>query len=115
MGFLRYLRRNVPLLIGLILLIVLIMFSITGSFFVDTNKDPYPLAAPARLAPTLSYCPVTEPDCADPKAYPFGTDSQGRNLFAIAVTGTWLTIRIGVLAGIIGVLIGTILGFTSAY
>ncbi|MEZ4707896.1 MAG: ABC transporter permease [Caldilineaceae bacterium] len=63
----------------------------------------------------MSYCPVTEPDCAEPQAYPFGTDSQGRNLFAIAVAGTWLTIRIGVLAGIIGVLIGTILGFTSAY
>ncbi|MEZ4661538.1 MAG: ABC transporter permease [Caldilineaceae bacterium] len=115
MGFFRYLRRNVPPMIGLILLAVLIIFTLIGSFFVDIDKDPYPLSSPARLAPTLNYCPVTEPDCAEPKAYPFGTDSQGRNLFAIAVAGTWLTIRIGVLAGIIGVLIGTILGFTSAY
>jgi peptide/nickel transport system permease protein len=31
------------------------------------------------------------------------------------VTGTWLTLRIGLMAGFIGVLVGTILGFVSAF
>jgi peptide/nickel transport system permease protein len=58
---------------------------------------------------------LATPDCEEPKAYPFGTDSQGRDLFAVAVQGTWLTIRIGLLAGLIGVLTGTLFGFTSAF
>jgi peptide/nickel transport system permease protein len=115
MLFFRYLRRNVPLAIGLTILLFLILFSSIGLFYINPVKDPYPLAAPARLAPTLAYCPKTEPDCADPQAYIFGTDAQGRDLFAIAVMGTWLTIRIGVLAGLIGLVVGMIVGFTSAY
>ncbi|MEZ4831987.1 MAG: ABC transporter permease [Caldilineaceae bacterium] len=39
----------------------------------------------------------------------------GRDLYAVAVVGTWMTIRIGLLAGVIGLLIGVVLGFTSAF
>lgn len=116
-GFLRYLRRNKALAAGLGILTVLILFTAIGSFFIDPKVDPYPLAAPASVPPTLHYCPKTDPECTQtaPQAYPFGTDGQGRNLFAVAVVGTWMTIRIGLLAGIIGVVIGIILGFTSAF
>ena len=37
----------------------------------------------------------SDPECEDPKAYPFGTDGQGRDLYAVAVTGTWMEMRIG--------------------
>jgi peptide/nickel transport system permease protein len=111
---LRYLRRNKALAGGLGILVFLIFFSLIGSFFTEPS-DAYPLAGPASVAPTLSHCPRTQPDCAEPKAYPFGTDGQGRNMFAVAVVGTWMTIRIGLLAGVIGVAIGTVLGFTSAF
>lgn len=113
--FMRYIRRNVTLGIGLGILLFLIFFTLIGSFFIDPKVDPYPLAAPGSVPPTLSWCRATEPDCADPVAYPFGTDAQGRDMFAVAVTGTWMTIRIGLFAGVIGVIIGTFLGFTSAY
>ena len=113
--FWRYIRRNWTLGIGLGILIGLIAFSIVGLFFIDTKIDPYPLAAPASVPPTLHYCPPITPDCEDPKAYPFGTDAQGRDLFAVAVTGTWMTMRIGVFAGLIGIFVGTFLGFTSAF
>lgn len=114
---LRYIRRNVSLAIGLGILLFLILFAVIGSFIIDTKVDPYPLAGPASVAPTLNYCPRTDPECTqvEPTAYPFGTDGQGRDLFAVAVAGTWMTIRIGLLAGIIGLTIGTVLGFTSAY
>lgn len=115
MAIFRYLRRNVTLAIGLVIVVALTLFTAVGSFYIDPVREPYALGAPARLPPTLAYCPPTQPNCEEPKAYPFGTDSQGRNLFAVAVTGTWLTIRIGVLAGILGLLAGTILGFSSAY
>ena len=115
--FFRYLRRNKTLLFGLALLLVLVLFAFIGRFFVDVEADPYPLAAPARVAPTLNYCPRTDADCleTEPVAYPFGTDSQGRDLFAVAVTGTWLTIQIALIAGIIGLFAGMFLGFTSAF
>lgn len=116
-NILRYMRRNVTLAIGLGILVFMFLFTFIGSFFIDPDIDPYPLAGPASVPPTLHYCPNIDPECAEtePVAYPFGTDAQGRDLFAVAVTGTWMTIRIGLLAGVIGILIGTVLGFTSAY
>lgn len=111
----RYLRRNKSLAIGLALLVFLIAFATIGSFFIDREYDPYPLAGPASVAPTLSYCPKTTPDCENPVAYPFGTTANGADLLAVAIAGTWLTIYIGLIAGSIGLVIGTILGFTSAF
>jgi peptide/nickel transport system permease protein len=95
-----YVRRNPNLLIGLALLSVLLVFSIVGPLFVDvTNAEP------------LSVSPEKPPSLA----YPFGTDSQGRDLLAVMVAGTPLTLRIGFLAGLLGLGVGTALGFISAY
>jgi len=47
--------------------------------------------------------------------HPFGTDRQGRDLLATMVAGTPLTLRIGFIAGFLGVGIGSVLGFVSAY
>ena len=46
---------------------------------------------------------------------PFGSDRQGRDLLAVMIAGTPLTIRIGLIAGLIGVGLGTVLAFVSAY
>jgi len=95
-----YVRRNPNLLIGLVLLSVLLLFSIVGPLFVDvTNAEP------------LSVSPEKPPSLV----YPFGTDSQGRDLLAVMVAGTPLTLRIGFLAGLLGLAVGTALGFVSAY
>lgn len=100
-GFLRYIRRNPSLGIGLFLLLILILLSTVGRLTIDRKKDPYPLAAPPSKAPSLKY--------------PLGTDQQGRNVFAVMVVGTQLSMRAGLLAGSIGIIIATILGFVSAY
>jgi peptide/nickel transport system permease protein len=47
--------------------------------------------------------------------YPLGTDAQGRNLLAVMIVGTQLTLRVGLLAGAIGMAVGTILAFVAAY
>lgn len=96
----RYLRRNPALVIGLILLLALFAFALIGAYITDP-KDAQPLSAKPLQKPSADY--------------PFGTDKLGRDLFATIVAGIPLTFRIGLLAGLIGLGIGTVLGFVSAY
>jgi peptide/nickel transport system permease protein len=96
----RYLKRNPSLVIGVVLLLSLILFSVVGALTYDTNR-----------ARALSVLPEMPPSLA----YPFGSDSQGRDLFAVMILGTPMTLRIGLLAGIIGVGVGTVLAFAGAY
>lgn len=114
---LRYLRRNTSLAIGLGILVFLVLFTVIGYMIIDPDVDPYPLAGPASSPPTLSYCPRSDPECenTEPKAYIFGTDAQGRDLYGVAVAGTWMTLQIGLMAGLIGLGVGIFLGFTSAF
>lgn len=99
-GFLGYVRRNKGLGVGIALLLFLLLFATVGRLFVDVD-DAYPLSAPTNQPPS--------------REYPFGTDSQGRDLLATAVMGTGLTVRIGVIAGSLGLGVGTLLGFVAAY
>jgi peptide/nickel transport system permease protein len=96
----RFLRRNPALVIGLSLLLALLLFVVVGASLTDI-EDAQPLAARPLLEPSAEY--------------PFGTDKLGRDLFATIVAGIPLTLRIGLLAGLIGLAIGTFLGFVSAY
>lgn len=95
-----YLRRNVALVVGLALLLALALFVGVGHLLVDTSRAR-PLSAPALQPPSGDY--------------PLGTDRQGRDLLAVMVSGTPLTLRIGFIAGLIGVGVGSVLGFVSAY
>ena len=95
-----YLRRNVSLVVGLTLLGILAVFIVVGAVMVDTS-NVQPLSAPALEPPSWDY--------------PFGTDRQGRDLLAVMVAGTPLTLRIGFIAGFLGVGVGSVLAFTAAY
>lgn len=97
---LRYLRRNPSLSFGASLLILLLAFIVIGHFVVDT-EDARPLSVPTVQPPSWQY--------------PFGTDRQGRDLLAVMVAGTPLTLRIGFIAGFLGVGIGSVLAFVAAY
>lgn len=95
-----YLRRNPSLVAGLTLLGILLLFMVVGGLTVDT-ANAQPLSAPTLQPPSWDY--------------PFGTDRQGRDLLAVMVAGTPLTLRIGFVAGFIGVGVGAVLAFTAAY
>jgi peptide/nickel transport system permease protein len=96
----RYVRRNPSLTVGIVLLAVLALFVIIGNLLMDA-EDARPLSAPTLRPPS--------------REYPFGTDRQGRDLLAVMVTGTPLTLRIGFVAGFLGVGIGTVLAFIGAF
>ena len=99
-GALRYIRRNPSLAVGITLLAALSLFIIVGHLLVDT-EDARPLSVPTLRPPSSDY--------------PFGTDRQGRDLLAVMVAGTPLTLRIGFIAGFLGVGLGTVLAFIGAY
>jgi peptide/nickel transport system permease protein len=98
-GF-QYLGRNKQLIVGLVMLGALALFVILGHvlYKVDLYK---PLSVPAGRPPSAQF--------------PLGTDSQGRDLLAVMVSGIPLTLFIGLAAGFIGVAIGTVLAFAGAY
>lgn len=95
-----YFTRNPSLGIGLLLVGGLALFSIIGGLFIDPDRV-HPLSAG-----------VAKPPSAD---LPFGSDTAGRDLLAVMVFGTLLTMKIGLLAGAIGIALGTILAFVAAY
>ncbi len=99
-GFLGYVRRNPELGWGLLILLGLLSFTLVGRLFVD-KQDAYALA--------------TVPDLPPGPEHPFGTDSQGKDLLAVMIYGTGMTLAIGAIAGMIGIGIGMILGFLTGY
>src|SRR5258708_1347946 len=95
-----YLRRNPSMVVGLSFLGLLLLFVIIGHLTVDTET-----------ARALSVRPLQAPSWT----LPFGTDKEGRNLYAVMVLGTPMTFEIGLIAGVLGVSIGTTLALVSAY
>jgi peptide/nickel transport system permease protein len=99
-GAVSYCRRNPSLVVGLVLFTLLILSSVIGRFFVNL-EDARP----------ISVAPLQPPSWE----LPFGSDKQGRNLLAVMVVGTPMTLRIGLIAGFLGVGFGGLLAFVSAY
>ena len=98
--FLRYLRRNKGLAIGLLILLLLIIFTVYGLATADLSHA-YPISVKSKQPPSWEF--------------PLGTDFFGRDLYVAMVVGLKETAIIGLLAGALGTFIGVVLGFISAY
>ena len=78
------------------------------------------IALPGSVFKPLLNMELTELDgsrmnlapCAE---YILGTQSEGKDIFTMLMVGSWVTLKIGLIAGIIGVGLGTILGLTAGY
>jgi peptide/nickel transport system permease protein len=97
---LSYLRRNRQVMFGASLLLILLLFAVIGRLVWDVSQT-------APLSVTPNRPPSSE--------HPLGTDRQGRDLLAVMIVATPLTFYIGLLAGLIGVVIGTALALIAAY
>ena len=78
----------------------LLLLGLLGPQFVDVDKAR-PISVPTRKPPSAEY--------------PLGTDGGGRDILAVLVVGTPQTLRMGLLAGIVGVVLGTSLGLIAGY
>lgn len=95
-----YFRRNPNLAIGLAFILTLILIGLVGPLFVNVAN-----AQPTSVMPD-------QPPSTDS---PLGSDDQGRDLLAVLVAGLPLTLRVGFIAGIVGLTIGVILAFIAGY
>jgi peptide/nickel transport system permease protein len=95
-----YGRRNPKSVGGLAVILFLVLFWLAGSMLISPSK-----------AEPISGLPDQPPSWK----YLLGTDSNGRQLLPVMIVGTGLTLRIGFVAGCIGVCVAIILGFLTGY
>jgi peptide/nickel transport system permease protein len=93
-------RRHPQLAAGLAIVVLVVAFGPVGSLFVDTDLARVG-SAPSDRTPSVEHL--------------LGTDAAGRDLLAVMVAGTPLTLRIGFVAGAVGLGIGIVLGFMAGY
>jgi len=96
----RYIGGSPALIVGLVMLSILIICLLVGAF-VTNPADARPLAYRPSQPPSLDHW--------------MGTDRLGKDILTVMVVGTPLTLWIGLLAGTIGVVIGTLLAFFAGY
>lgn len=93
-------RITPTLLVGLLMLAALLIFAVVGPLLVDEKSAVVGAGVP-RLPPSAEHL--------------LGTDTQGRDLWAVLVLGTPNSLKIGLIAGFVGVGLGLILGLISGF
>ena len=88
------------LVAGIVLLLLILLFGVVGSSFVTRAQADVGAGRPSR-PPDFQHL--------------LGTDQQGRDVLANLIFGTPATLKIGVIAGVIGVSVGTLLGLIAGY
>jgi peptide/nickel transport system permease protein len=87
--------------VGLLILLGLLLFWLVGSRTMDTAARSRPLSGPPDMEPSAEYL--------------LGTDTAGRELLPVLIEATPRAFEVGLLAGFVGLMIGTILGFCAGY
>ena len=99
-ALLAFVGGSPKLIVSVLLLALLFSFGSVGSAFVDTELAQ-PISVKTNQPPSMQHL--------------LGTDSGGRDVLAVMVVGTPQTLRMGVLAGLIGVVFGVFLGLVSGF
>jgi peptide/nickel transport system permease protein len=97
---LRFLRHKMAVF-GAIMLVVLLLYSFGGAFFITEDQANFTntkmrLSAPSRV-------------------HPFGTDTVGRDIFARTIYGGQISLIIGLSAVIVEVIVGVLIGAIAGY
>lgn len=100
MKLLSRLRNHPYLCLGLFIMLLIVLVGPVGRQYVN---------------PDGSKVGAAMPDLPPSAEYPLGTDTVGREILAVIVSGTPLTLRIGLIAGGIGLGVGIIFGFAAGY
>lgn len=96
-----FFRHNLKIAIGLFLVSIVVAFGYLGPLFVDLEKAQVGSVLPPGQAPSAENW--------------LGTDAQGRDMLAWLIDATPDSLRVGVMAGALGVIIGASVGFIGGY
>jgi peptide/nickel transport system permease protein len=93
-------RITRQLIIGLLMLAAIVAFAIVGPMVVDPKQANVGATTP-RLPPNVKHF--------------LGTDTQGRDLWTVMALGTANTLKIGLIAGVVGVGVGLFLALIAGF
>jgi len=116
-------RRNKLAVFGLAFIIFLVLLAAVGPFFtldptlVDFEKKNLP---PVGFTIEQSVYNTETDDFITTKVsgtwkHPLGTDSKGRDMLAMLISGARVSLLVGLIATGIAIILGTIIGVMSAY
>lgn len=101
MKAIKRIHRQMPTMIpGVMILLIIILPSALARFYLDMD-----LVGINGNALNLPPSP----------GHPLGTQSEGRDMMALILIGSWATLKIGLIGGGIGLFVGTVLGTVSGY
>ena len=96
----RFLWGNWKVSAGLGMILLILLFGLVGPLFRDPDMALMG-AVPLNQSPSLEY--------------PLGTESTGRDMLALMIVGTPNSMKVGVIAGAVGMSIGCVLGVITGY
>lgn len=110
-------------LVGLVFIGILILIATIGPFF---THDPTRVDFKEKNLPPVGFITqqsvfdmstgrLTTRDVYGTTEHPLGTDDKGRDMLAMLVSGARVSLQVGFLATLVAILIGAVLGVTSAY
>ena len=116
-------KRHRLSVFGLSFIIFLIAVALIGPFL---TQDPTKVNFDEKNTPPLGFAieqSVYQRDTGEfvtreipgTRQHPLGTDDKGRDMMAMLVSGARVSLQVGLLATLMAIIIGTIMGVTSAY
>ena len=99
--------RNKAAVAGLVVLIAITLFALFGGFIAQYEPDYVDFS----LMGANAYQGVPSIETG----HYFGTDIDGRDLFARTVQGTGISLLVGVVGSLVAVIVGTLYGATAGY
>jgi peptide/nickel transport system permease protein len=97
---LSWMGQNRLLAAGLFIIVVLLLISLIGPYLIDEQGTKIGYALP---------------DQSPNREFLLGTDTVGRQMLPTIIVGMPLTLRVGIIAGALGLAIGVVLGFVSGF
>jgi len=102
MLILRKFARDIPALIGLVIVVVVVIVAVVGPWLAPYPKDAYASHLLQRLKPPSS-------------AFPFGTDNLGRDMLSRVILGARGALEVALIVVGVAAAIGVPLGLVAGY
>lgn len=102
---------NPKFVAGSVMVMSVVLMGLLGPLFWDVTLarvGSSPLNLPPIWAPNPNF-PPPSPE------HPLGTESNGRDMLAVIITGAPRSLQVGLIAAGVGMLVGILLGFTAGF